>query len=495
MDARFGILEIDATHQEPYRQLFSNAKIQIVIATSVVNSAIIKSVAERAAAILGRLFDDVVILNDGEPYRDSRADHEDFCERVPGTDDPAEPAAPTVRVGIGPVKDATFYVTFQGWTVTRSSKPQQQIDDACVGALLAPSLIAAECFKWIFRCHSRRILIADYELDVLTYGKDIQGSRLAQMPHAVFDLLLAGVGSIGFGVVEAMCEFKETMEGRVVLVDNGTLQSRNFRKYSLVTKDEADRGLPKLDVANDKLEKSQSKLNVIKKPYPIADLSSHADSSAAVTIVSMDNITARVAAQELLSRDVINVGIDGSSVEVSSLHFGMTPCINCLYKDQANAEPKIEVIAKSLGLTVARAQYLDETNTGLTKDDIDAMRDVWPAYKVGALAELLGQPLSSAKQAAGYAEVDLQIREQNPVRVSTPFVSNFAGVIAFIEALKVLAELEVHRLENSFHIDLLGIPNYGAVIKRARLLPGECVCFDPSRLDYFYDRWYAQPGE
>ena len=66
----------------------------------------------------------------------------------------------------------------------------------------------------------------------------------------------------------------------------------------------------------------------------------------------------------------------------------------------------------------------------------------------------------------GYAETDLAGLNERPVRVTTRFVSNVAGSLAFVDALKWASGKFDDRLDDGYRVDLLGIPFHDARVKR-----------------------------
>jgi hypothetical protein len=152
-----------------------------------------------------------------------------------------------------------------------------------------------------------------------------------------------------------------------------------------------------------------------------------------------------------------------------------------------NAKP----IADATGLPVARVHQLIRDNEGLTEADIMALKSAnkLQAEYIGDLDSYAGQPLLSLWNRAAYSEAVVTTSKNQQTRVTTAFVSAFAGVLLLSELIKEqVTELHRYRVANSYRQDLSGIPAED-VFKHERDSNGWCLCHSSYRQALYGEKY------
>jgi hypothetical protein len=206
---------------------------------------------------------------------------------------------------------------------------------------------------------------------------------------------------------------------------------------------------------------------------------------------------ARLEIQDMLPWSIVNAGISGTVTEVSSHTFGTGPCLGCLTMCETMESWNAETIATQTGLRPERVQELIQRNEGITRQDIT---DIITAAKIAMdlileLEGYEGQPLLSFWNRIGYAETSITgPRGGGQPRVTTAFVSAFAGALLFAEFLKaVVPALAVHRVNNSYRQELLGLPADG-LFRYQRDAQGWCSCYSTFRQRAYRQKYVTVPG-
>ena len=192
----------------------------------------------------------------------------------------------------------------------------------------------------------------------------------------------------------------------------------------------------------------------------------------------MDTTEARFQIQDVLPGHIINAGIDGTLAEVSSHGFGQGPCLACLGMQKSLESWNVQPIAAALNLYPARVRELILGNLPMNEQDLALIQVAagLPAEMHLTLMTFLGQPVLSLWSRVAYSETMVQAGAAAPVRVTTAFVSAFAGVMLLAEAIKYACpELRQYQVSNSYQQQLLGVPA-GGTFQHARNKQGWCLC-------------------
>lgn len=410
----------------------------------------------------------------------------------------------TVRVVIGePARDDATVDLFVGavdWVAllsTSGPRPVREGINPC-GALAAGALGAAEVFKVMFDGGLRGALrAADINLSLLSYTA-VAGEALMCQPalpeRAAIDAVLVGCGSVGCAFLEGVL-LTPTLTGRLAAVDNGVFDLRNPYKYALLNWAAAQGGGAKAEWARDQVaahaaSRYKARGFVGTANQYVASLAEEYRIPVAVSAV--DTMEARLEIQDMLPGAVVNAGISGTLVEISSHDFGRGPCLGCLMMRQTMESWNAEPIATRTGLRPERVRELIQGNRGITQQDINEIIAAGkiPMHLVLELEGYIGQPLLSFLNRMPYAEASVAAPEGGAqARVTTAFVSAFAGALLFGEFLKAsIPALAPHRVDNSYRQDLLGVPADG-LFRYDRDPEGWCACYSPFRLRVYQEKY------
>lgn len=409
-----------------------------------------------------------------------------------------------VRVVIGePARDgatADLFVGAVDWVAllsTSSPRPVREGVNPC-GALAAGALAAAEVFKLVFDGRLKGALRgADINLSLLSYAPLQEEALMHQPPlpeRASMNAVLVGCGSVGCAFLEGVL-LTPMLAGRLTTVDNGVFDLRNPYKYALLNWAAAQEGASKAEWARDQVVvRTGSRLEVqgfvgTANEY-VASLPE--DYRIPIAVSAVDTMEARLEIQDMLPCAVVNAGIRGTLVEISSHDFGRGPCVGCLTMRQTMESWNAEPIATAIGLRPERVRELIEGNGPMTRQDVN---EIIGAGKIRMdlvleLESYVGQPLLSFVNRMPYAETSVATPEGGaPARVTTAFVSAFAGALLFAEFLKVsIPALAQHRVNNSYRQDLLGVPADGLFLYE-RDPEGWCACYSPFRLRVYEEKY------
>jgi|GEM_PF-3633704 len=475
-DPRLGLIP-QATPEEErdFLDVLRGSPIEIRIGADVADSQDVRCAVERGADLCKRLFDTVQIYG---PASWIEAANQRLGEV---RDVHSTPTGKPIVIALGS-SGGNAHVGFSGWRAAVSLDRPAPIGAGRIGALLAGPMIAAEAFKTAFASRDPRIVRRPYSLDALTYGtKNVEGPT--NIPHLTLDLLLAGGGSIGFGIVDALVNVDGQLSGEVEILDNGHLEDRNIYKYAWLPTSVARANGAKVEILKSRIHATFVDLNVVPNPCPIAKASLTSRDSI---IVSLDDLAARRKAQELLPRILINAAIDGTTIEIAHLLFGESGCLYCYYLDTPQED--YNVIASMTGLPLDRVVELYANNLPLERCDIETLKAV-PALAELDVASFEGQPLRSLIARWPYGEATMHTESGGNVMLAAPFVSSMAGTLALIELIKAeIPELEIYRLRESLRFDMLGVFDPVQIMRVQRR--DECgICNSQPRLKYHKSKW------
>ena len=438
-DARLEFLGEIADHERArFMKLLRNTRVRIVAAEAISRQRDLQIAALRGADILGRLFDDVCIEIEA-PW--ARSAKQSLVGRSGVSDEPKQVV--TVALGDAP---GDLHVGYQNGELLVAEGERLVCSASDPAASLAGPALAAEVFKLCFEPHISGIVRRDYALPIgLT--KDARHLIEGDVP---LNLLIAGGGSVGFAFVDALSSLGVHLSGNVTVVDNGTLEERNVVKYPALDLETALSRAPKTEILRTRLSAA----------YPRAVVEVHNGTiqtydgpAAEIAVVSMDNVAARRSVQELLSRDIVNIAVEGTRFEVSSLTFAQTGCIYCYYRDNPEETQSFQVIAERLGLEIGRIEQLMSNNEPLAFDDVQRC-SAHLGLELQRLLQFVDQPLRSMVPRL-YAQTEVRV-PGGSVHISTAFVSAMAGALGALEVLKA-AQPEFRSDRRSVSMDMLGV--------------------------------------
>lgn len=407
-----------------------------------------------------------------------------------------------VLIGTGAPQSADLYLGATGWSARLSRTAPQVVADTpnVLGALAAGTLGAAEVFKLLFAPYLLgAVTVPDYTLSLLTYHAADADPEPSLPDSIAVDAVLFGCGSVGCALLQGIACLPQ-VRGRLVIVDNGRFDTRNPYKYALLDWESAAGGVKKAPWAQQRLAALKGDtLQVLAYDGTVdayvATLPS--DYQLPVAIAAVDNREARLHIQDALPKTIVNAGVDGTVAEVSRHIFGTGPCLACLQLGADLESWDTRPIAEATGLSPDRVYALLSRHEDLTAEDIARMRQSGrlSGDLLAAVDSYLGQPLDSLWNRVAYSEATIQPPSGSPkVRVTTAFVSAFAGLLVLSEWLKeAIPALGAYRVNNSYRQDLLGIPADGTY-RYERDDKGWCLCHSPFRLAIYRDKYGAAEG-
>jgi hypothetical protein len=509
-DPRLSLISVAAG--EDLGHLFSRleqSRIEIIIAPEVTAAPAGHALVYQLATLTSRLFDNVHLWGDEEapavaefPLLTGRVlaavRSAMRCTRTALTGATGADAR-LIRVFVGDISppqqldSLDLYVGASEWGACLSISHPQQFTATTnpVGALAAGALASGEVFKLVFSDVLRGSVILGrgvpdtYSISLLTYSPT-SGTSEPRLPDDItMDVVLFGCGSIGCGVLLGLLSTPH-VRGRLTVVDNGVFDETNPYKYTLLDSSSAHAHLPKAIWAKDLVDRhGADRFSVYAHEGTAYDYvaSLTPDYRLPLVVSAVDTVEARMEIQDTLPRFAVNAGVAGTTAEVSVHAFADGPCLACLGITQQRESWSAKPIADRLGLEQERVYELIISNSPLSKDDLQAIGNAGCAGAdlLSGLDQFLGQPLLSLYNRALYSEAALSSVSGAPARVTTAFVSAFAGVLVLAELLKKAAgDLQPFLVRNSYRQELLGIPADG-MLRYERDSTGRCLCHSAFR--------------
>jgi hypothetical protein len=211
-----------------------------------------------------------------------------------------------------------------------------------------------------------------------------------------------------------------------------------------------------------------------------------------LAISAVDTFEARFEIQDALPKRILNAGIDGTITEVSVHGFaGDGPCLACIGLNEQRESWNAKAIAEATGLPPERVRTLILNNAELTPEDVSLIKSAAKAHPdiLAGVEDFIGQPLLSFWNRVAYGETNVQTSAGSSVKITTAFVSGYAGLLLFAELLKELTpELRKYIVNNSYRQDLLGVPAQD-VFKHARDKQGYCLCHSAFRQNIYKEKY------
>lgn len=490
--------------------LIGGTPVRIVAGTDATRSFAGQALIYQLSTLAYRLFDHVELIGDESalshpnvPYLEG-AFLPALRRLLPTLRKLTDPVAPdrqavTVVVGHDASESGNLYLGASGWTAYFSANDPQPLrgDDNPLGALAAGTLGAAELFKFVFHdLLTGAFAKPSYVLSLLDYGTGgvDQAVREPELPGTIYlDAALFGCGSIGCGLLSGLLLMPQ-LRGSITTVDNGVFDSKNPYKYSLIDWETGRQGLRKAAWAEAQINGLANGRIAARSFHGTAEeyvASLPVDYKIPLAFSAVDTTEARFQIQDALPRHIVNAGIDGTSAEVSSHGFGQGPCLACLGMQKALESWNVQPIASALNLPPARVRGLIQGNLALEEQDVALIRASagLPPDLRATLESYLGQPVLSLWNRVAYSETTVQVGAAVPIRVTTAFVSAFAGVLMLAEGIKrSCPELQRYQVSNSYRQELLGVPA-GGTFQHARDKQGWCLCHSNFRQAIYRNKY------
>ena len=489
----------------PAYELITGTSIRIVVSAEAITTFSGQILVYQLATLTARLFDRIELFGDATaqchpdlsllsgPFLTSLRE---LLPRLrPLTPAPVSIKSITVVVGRGSDTTGDIFVGATAWGVRLSKTGPQSVADTKnpIGALAAGTLGASEIFKVVFQNQLPGAVTAPgYTLSLVDYQEAVDQEPTFP-DHITIDANLFGCGSIGCAFLQAVL-LTPQLQGKLVVVDNGRFDTKNPYKYPLLDWEAAQQEGYKAVWAQQQLQShARGRLEayafVGTADTYVASLPH--DYALPLAISAVDTSEARFQIQDTLPRFTLNAGIDGTLAEVSVHGFGNGPCLACLQMltelESWNAKP----IAEQTGLPPQRVHQLIQGNEAMTAEDLAQIRasKKISAEFLGVLDSFLGQPLLSFWNRVAYSEATVLSPGAKPIRVTTAFVSAFAGILLLAELVKKsVPDLQRYLVNNSYQQQLLGIPA-GGVFRHERDPHHWCLCHSTYRLAIYREKY------
>lgn len=363
-------------------------------------------------------------------------------------------------------------INSNGWLV-RVSSGDKKLSPECgqtnpIASLGAASLGVGDVFKRLIRLKAARgELLNGLSYSLRTYSAETQhyGPELPQ--HLDSDLLLAGAGAIGNGLVHLATALPFT--GTVGIVDSQEYQRENLGTCILVGP--VDLSRPKAETLANHLR--QVGINGRGFHTSVERYVEEFQSSRVIVVNGLDNIDARHLVQRSLWPDVLIDGAIGDFTCQVSRHPwpGDVACLVCLFQ-KPHTESAEGVQSKTTGLALDR---LADPSAIVSQSDVENAppeRKEFLQARVGhtfcsVIQEGLGQWISEEQQREGFEP-------------SVPFVACFSACMVMSEVVAYICGWR-SELAPRFQFDFLMGPAHGQMLPQGRRV--QCVCARRKNID------------
>lgn len=318
-------------------------------------------------------------------------------------------------------------------------------------------------------------LTTGFAANLLDY-RNQPAPELAQTgPLRLGPMALLGCGSVGSSTLAAALLIGAE-GGPVDLVDPDAFSARNVLRYPIL-REQVDG--PKAQWLAERA--GEGGLEAEGRVGDIQDFLAGFPEPPAIDLaaVSVDTIEGRRDATDLLARRTLNVGVAGLALHISSHEFSeQSGCAYCQYVDVAPSLSGAAQLAEMIGLGVERVVAIELGGGRISEADAAAMA---AAGRFGDQPPQAGERLADLRRRI-YAQAAVPAADgEGQVLISAPFVSQMAGLLMVVEALKESTpELAGFRLRGRYDLDLSGQPaDYIRALQRDK--SGRCLCFSPFR--------------
>lgn len=441
-------------------------------------------IAELATNILARLYPRIAITGSDEhvaQLRDLAVSINPNIEISSGA-----PSTTAIAVGLGSA-DASLFPSASGWVAHLNHKSGKRSGEANPYAAGAAAVFAcSELFRRVFL---QSVGEPDISVSLLNFDNNT-GSSLRLTNANVGEVLFIGAGAVGNAALWAFSR-DQCLRGQLTVVDPEPIELSNLQRYVLAQ--HVDIGQAKVDIAKRTLKTSR----LLVKPVKMR-LDKFAEKPKnrliPTTVISVDNIEGRRAAQALLPKLIINGWTGDHGLGVSWHVFSQdAACLACLYHPHAQGTSATEQAAKALGLTPDRAALLWVTRQPLTDADIHTAANSL-GISESALAPWRGKYLGDLYTDVVCGAVPLDITGVGRVEV-VPLAhqSVLAGIVMAAELLK-RTQSSLGRLAQSEVLvswdDVIRPPP--VIWRKPRPREAGCICGDDVYQTVYRKKWRSR---
>ena len=358
-------------------------------------------------------------------------------------------------------------INSQGWLARVSSGPIHLPSDCTqtnpIAAMAAAALGVSEVFKRLLKLKESRARVLNglaFSLESYRCGEVHAGLPLPKDMRA--NLLLAGVGAIGNGIVHLLGRLPIT--GTAWVVDAQKYRQENLGTCILIGPH--DIGSPKAIFAADALGK---RFQAIGFPEEIAQFRDRLGRDVpypGIVLNGLDNVDARNEVQGIWPDLLLDGAIGDFPCQVSRHRWGEdSACLSCLFR-QTEGESAEQVQSRSTGLSITRVRQFDDL---VTEDDVQSTAP----DKQGWLRKRIGRQVCSVVR-EGVAQQLSEEKQRGDFQPSVPFVACMSASLVVAELVKFIAGWPT-ALETRFQFDLLRGPEIGQMFPQNRRHDCDCV--------------------
>lgn len=384
----------------------------------------------------------------------------------------ARPAARTISVALGvPSTSAALFATVDAWSLRMSPRPVASLSgDRGPAATAAAALLAAEIFRLVVPEIAGVRLAEQIEWNLVDYRRTtLSGPPIDDVRATCF-----GAGSVGSSLVLAL--LLSNAKGKLVMVDDDSLQARNRLRYPLWIAPAQGR---KVDWIAGLCQRRP--LEIVALAETAQTYGSRLERPPALAVSAVDSVGGRAAIADVLARETLNAGVDGLQLHVARHRFGDgLACVYCGYVDASPVASELDIYVGLTGLSPRRVERL-LAGERLSSEDVEEMVASHRLDEAGA-SELSGGRLMDVGRARLYAEA--AIPALGRVSVAAPFVSALAGAILAAEVLKPTNR----RLDRRVDVDLSGWPT-GLTSRPQQDPTRRCLCWSTIRRRAYKRAW------
>ncbi len=408
------------------------------------------------------------------------------------------------------------FVTASGWNSVIDNLPREQEPAQIPASLAAGALGASELFRTAFgpllgaRARAKPTAGGFNLVTLAKWSSNLQG---LEDDLELGDFHLVGAGAVGEGAAEVLR--RVSVRGHITVVDDEHVTEANLQRYVLAG--DRDEGKLKTTVIDRALEGRQLTVNSVSAKWGTHP-AAHPNAVKTV-LVAVDSAVTRIAIQAALPSRIYNaftgrVDLGWSRHE----HFGVDPCLACLYWPDTPRSNRHEEIASSLGQNPLRVLgYLasgQPVGTPLRQvGDVPGLEKPldWQMWlNTSLLADIGSANGFQAAELERWADksIDYLYREgvcggalilsqiDGNTRVMEVPLAHQSALAGIMLATEFLIASSPHLISQrpeptEARYDVLGEPNQ--IMARPRSRSPRCICEDSDYVERYADRWDHGP--
>jgi hypothetical protein len=355
--------------------------------------------------------------------------------------------APPLTITVGAAGDqADVHVDGNAWQSYVGTHPsllaEGELSLLPIGPLCAAARGAAQVLQLVFADTLSHVApIESCYSSALAYDASSMPLDDPDLPMpSSLDAALVGVGSVGGAAVYLLARMP-FLSGSIALIDDQTLESRNYVRAILAEYELAGAEAVKVEVAAVALAHHKS-LRCEPEQMTVAEYVALRSPDASLPLIgcAVDSIASRRSIQDLMPLEIVNAACSDVGVLVSGHRTDDGPCLYCMYLGQVLDREGILIrrIARATGLFEKQVAFMLVRKAPLDQAllrriarhrDAEADVDAYAAFAGSLLIDLYRQELS-------YGEMRLAGDAGGQVVVASPFVTALAGFLLAAELLK-----------------------------------------------------------